>query len=86
LPLCQQYLRQTSTSTGKVYQPIITPVNVKIPAEELSLKEKSKQVHSAKASTTKFEVKLETPEAIIPEINFEIDQTILVSLIDTFTI
>jgi hypothetical protein len=39
------YLRQTSASTGKVYQPRVTQVNVKIPAEELSLKEKSKQVH-----------------------------------------
>jgi hypothetical protein len=60
-------------------------VNVKIPAEELSLKEKYKQVHSAEASTSKSEVKLETPEGIIPEVKFEIIQTTPISLIDTFT-
>jgi hypothetical protein len=79
------YLRQTSASAGKVHQPRITQVNVKIPAEELTLKENFKQVHSAEASTSKPEIKLETPEVIIPEIKFEIDQTIPVSLIDTFT-
>jgi hypothetical protein len=79
------YLRQTATSVGKVYQPRVTQVNIKIPAEELSLKEKFKQVHSAEASTSKSEVKLETPEVIIPEIKFEIDHTIPISLIDIFT-
>jgi hypothetical protein len=79
------YLRQTSASAGKIYQPRVTQVNVKILVEELSLKEKSKQVHYAEASTSKSEVKLETPEVIIPEIKFEIDQTIHISLIDTFT-
>jgi hypothetical protein len=79
------YLRQTSTSTGKVHQPRIMQVNVKIPVEELTLEESFKQVHFAKASTSKHEIKLETPEVIILEIKFEIDQTILVSLIDTFT-
>jgi hypothetical protein len=43
------YLRQTSASTGKVYQPIASQVNVKIPIEERTLKEISKQVHSAEA-------------------------------------
>jgi hypothetical protein len=41
------YLRQTSSSTTKVYQPRVTQVNVKIPSKEISIKEKSKQVHSA---------------------------------------
>jgi hypothetical protein len=50
---------------GKIYQPGVMQVNVNIPAEELSLKEKYKQVHSAKASTSKFEVTLETLEGII---------------------
>jgi hypothetical protein len=52
------YLRKTVASAGKVYQPIITQVKVKIPAEELILKEKFKQVHSAEASTSKSEVKV----------------------------
>ena len=47
-------------------------VNVKIPAEQLSLKEKCKQVYFAKALTSRLEVKLETPEGIIPEVKFEI--------------
>ena len=79
------YLRQTFASVGKIYQPRVTQVNVKIPAEEISLKEKFKQAHSAETSTSKSEVKLETPEVIIPEIKFEINQTIPISLIDTFT-
>jgi hypothetical protein len=59
--------------------------NVNIPVEELSIKENFKQVHYAETSTSKSEVKLETPEVIIPKVKFKIDQTILVSLIDTFT-
>jgi hypothetical protein len=73
------YLRQTIASADKVYQPRVTQVNVKVPTEELTPKESFKQVHSAEASTSKPEVKLETPEVIIPEIKFEIDLT------DTFT-
>lgn len=79
------YLRQTSASAGKVHQPRITQVNVKITVEELTPKENFKQVHFAEASTSKPEIKLDTPEVIIPEIKFEIDQFIHVSLIDTFT-
>jgi hypothetical protein len=78
------YLRQNFALAGKVHQPIIMQVKVKIPAEELIIKEKFKQVHSTEASTSKPEVKLETPEVINPEIKFEIDQTIPVSLIYTF--
>ena len=66
------YLRKTSVSTGNIYQPIVMQVNVNIPTEELSLKEKYKQVHYAEASTSKSEVKSETPEGIIPEVKFEI--------------
>jgi hypothetical protein len=73
------YLRQTVASTGKVYQPRVTQVNVKVPTEEITPKESFKQIHSAEASTSKPEVKLETPEVIIPEIKVEIDLT------DTFT-
>jgi hypothetical protein len=79
------YLRQNSTLGGKVYQPRVTQVNVNIPTEEQILKEKYKQVHFAEESTSKSKVKIETPKVVIPEIKFEIDQTILVSLIDTFT-
>jgi hypothetical protein len=79
------YIRQTFASASNIYQPRVTQVNVKIHAEEISLKEKYKQVHSAKASTSKSEVKLETLEGIIPEIKFEIVHTTPISLIDTFT-
>jgi hypothetical protein len=80
----KEYLRQTLSSVGKVHQPKIT-LNVNIPTEELTLKENFKQVYYAEASTSKRKIKLETPEVNIPEIKFEIDQTIPVSLIDTFT-
>jgi hypothetical protein len=79
------YLRQTFASTGKIYQPRVTKINVNIPAQEQILKEKYKQVHSAEASTSKYEIKLETPEGIIPEVKFEIIQTTPISLIDTYT-
>ena len=67
------YIRQNFAWVGNVHKPIISQVNVNIPAEELNLKENFKQVHSAEASTSKLEIKLETPEVIIPEIKFEID-------------
>jgi hypothetical protein len=76
----KEYLRQTYASASKVRQPRIMQVNAKIPYEELNLKENFKRVHSAKTSTSKPGVKLETPEVIIPEIKFEIDQTIHVSI------
>jgi hypothetical protein len=79
------YLKQTFASVGKIYQPRVTQFNVKILAEELILKEKYKQVHYAEASTSKSEVKLETPEGIIPEVKFEIIQTTPILLTDTFT-
>jgi hypothetical protein len=80
------YLKQTSASVGKVYQPRVMQVNSKILVEELSLKEKIKQVHSIETSTSKSDGKLETLEVIILEIKFWIDQTIPISFIDTFSI
>jgi hypothetical protein len=56
------YLRQTFASAGKVYQPRVMQVNVKSLAEELSLKEKFKQVRYVETSTSKSEVKIGTPE------------------------
>jgi hypothetical protein len=53
------YLKKTFVSTGKICQPKVTRVNVKIPAEELRIKDKLKKVHSVEASSGKFEVKLE---------------------------
>jgi hypothetical protein len=69
------YLKQTSASVGKVHQPRITQVNANIPAEEQTLKENFKQFHYVEASTSKPKVKLETPEVIVSELKFEIDQT-----------
>jgi hypothetical protein len=80
------YLRQTSASVGNIYQPSITQVNVNILSEELSLKEKYKQVHYVEPSTSKFEVKLETPKGIIPEVKFEIIWSTPISLIDTLPV
>ena len=68
----KEYLRQTSASAGKIHQPRITQVSVKIFTEEQTLKENFKQLHSAEESTSKPKIKLETPEVIIPEIKFEI--------------
>jgi hypothetical protein len=66
------YLRQMSASAGKVYQPKVTQVNVKISVEEISLvdsKEKHQiKSHSAEASTSNPEIKLENPEVEIPEV------------------
>jgi hypothetical protein len=73
------YLKSTAASTGKVYQPKVTQVNAKVQTEELTPKESFKQIHSAEASTSKPEAKLENPEVIVPEIKVEIDLT------DTFT-
>jgi hypothetical protein len=73
------YLKSTVASTGKVYQPKVTQVNAKVPIEELTPKESFKQIHSAEASTSEPEAKLETPKVIVPEIKVEIDLT------DTFT-
>jgi hypothetical protein len=64
---------------GKVYQPRVTQVNAKVQTEELTPKESFKQIHSAEASTSEPEAKLENPEVIVPEIKIEID------LPDTFT-
>jgi hypothetical protein len=69
------YLRHTTASASKVYQPRITQDNVKVHTEELTPKESFKQIHFVEASTSKPEVKIKTPEAIIPEIKVEIDPT-----------
>jgi hypothetical protein len=79
------YLKQNFASVGKVYQPRVTQDNVKVPSEEITPKEIFKQFHSIEHSTSKPRVKRETLEVIIPEIKFEIDWTIPVSLIDNFT-
>jgi hypothetical protein len=78
---------------GKIYQPKVTQVNVNIPAEEVSLlssKEKHQKPHSAEASTSNPEVKLENPEEVIPEVKLydlkgENFQNTPISLINTFT-
>jgi ATP adenylyltransferase/5',5'''-P-1,P-4-tetraphosphate phosphorylase II len=62
------YLKQTAASTCKVYQPRVTQVNAKVQTKELTLEESLKQIHSAEASTSKPEAKLENPEVIVPEI------------------
>jgi hypothetical protein len=84
------YLKQTSASAGKIYQPKVTHVNVKIPAEELSIKDKHQKVHSVEASSSKSEVKLEVLEEVAPKVKSndpksENIHTIPISLIDTFT-
>jgi hypothetical protein len=73
------YLRQTSATASKVHQTIIMQFNDTILAEEINLNFFFKQVCSAQASTSKLEFKLETPEVIVHEVKFEIDQTIPVS-------
>jgi hypothetical protein len=45
------YLRQTSASAGKVYQPKVSQVNVNISAEEISLVD-SKEIHQIKSHST----------------------------------
>jgi hypothetical protein len=69
------YLKSTTASTGKIYQPKVTQVNAKVPIEELTPEESFKQVPSAEASTSKPEAKLENPEVIVPKIKIEIDST-----------
>jgi hypothetical protein len=86
------YLKKTSASTGKIYQPKVTQVNVKIPTEEVSLlssKEKHQKPHSAEASTSNPEVKLENPEEVIPKVKLydlkgENFQNTPISLIEHF--
>jgi hypothetical protein len=69
------YLKSTTASAGKVYQPKVTQVNAKVPIEELTPKVHLKQVPSTEASTSKPEAKLENLEVIVPKIKVEIDST-----------
>jgi hypothetical protein len=55
------YLKSTTTSAGKIYQPKVAQVNTKIPVEEPTPEENFKQAPSAEASTSKPEVRFENP-------------------------
>jgi hypothetical protein len=65
------YLKSTVASTCKIYQPKVTPVNAKIPIEEVTPKEISKQIYYVDTSSSKPEDKLENLDVIVPEIKVE---------------
>jgi hypothetical protein len=69
------YLKSTTTSIGKIYQPKFSQVNTKILVEEPTPQENFKQAPSAEASTSKPEVRFENPEEVVPKIKTEVDST-----------
>jgi hypothetical protein len=69
------YLKSTTASAGKIYQPKVAQVNAKVLVEELTPEENFKQAPSAEASTSKPEFRFENPEVIVPKIKIEIDST-----------
>jgi hypothetical protein len=62
------YLKKNFASVGKIYQPKVTQVSVKIPTEEVISKEKYQKPHFAEASASDLEVKLENLEEVLPEV------------------
>jgi len=84
------YLKKTYASAGKIYQPKVTQVSVKISVGEVSSKQVHQEPLSVEASTSNPEVKIENPEEVVYEkkiydIKGEIVQTTPILLIDTFT-
>jgi hypothetical protein len=71
----KRYLKSTTASAGKIYQPKVTQVNAKVLIEELTLEENFKQTPSAELSTSKPEARLEDPEINVPKIKIEIGST-----------
>jgi hypothetical protein len=69
------YLKSTTASAGKIYQPKVAQVNTKILVEELTPEENFKQAPSVEISTSKPEVRFENPKEIVPKIKTEIDST-----------
>jgi hypothetical protein len=67
------YLKSTTASVGKIYQPKVAQVNTKVLVEELTPEENFKQAPSAETSTSKPEVRFEIPKEILPNIKTEID-------------
>ena len=52
------YLKSTTSSSGRKYQPKITKVNNKVPVEGLTPEEKFKETPSSKSSTSEPEIKI----------------------------
>jgi hypothetical protein len=69
------YLKSTTASSGKIYQPNVSQVSTEVVVEELTSKENFKQTPSAEASTSKPEVRFENLEEVVPKINTEVEST-----------
>jgi hypothetical protein len=69
------YLKSTTASTGKIYEPKVLQVSANVPVEELTPKENFKEAPSAEASTSKPEVRFEKPDEFLPKIKTEVDST-----------
>jgi hypothetical protein len=69
------YLKQTTTSTSKVYQPKPTQSNAKVPPEHLTLQEGSTQIYFGETSTNRIEAEIINPELVLPKIKVETDLT-----------
>jgi hypothetical protein len=67
------YLKQTTTSTSKVYQPKPTQSNTKVPSEQLTPQEVSTQIYFGETSTDRVEVEIINPDLVLPEIKTETD-------------
>jgi hypothetical protein len=67
------YLKSTTASAGKKYQPKVAQVNTKVLVEKLTREENFKQTPSAEVSTSKPKVISKDPEVIIPKVKIEID-------------
>ena len=65
------YLKQTTTSTSKVYQPKPTQSNAKVPLEHSTLQEGYTQSHFGDTSTNKPEIEVINPEQLLREIKVE---------------
>jgi hypothetical protein len=69
------YLKKTTMSTSKVYQPKPTQYNAKIPPEPFTSQEGSNQFYFRETSTNRIEPEIINVELFLPKIKAKIDST-----------
>jgi len=69
------YLKKTTASTSKFYQPKPTQSNAKVPLEPLTPQEVSSQILFGETSADRIEAEIINPKLVLSEIKVEIDST-----------